>query len=188
MKCGRLRLLIFSLLMQQSSKNQAQPSKSSNYHTSLRYMSVAQVLPGSLLSSSFFAVVYTACVNMSRHGRPCATASILCKHGLVLRAVFGLQTLFYKGRYRQEPYEWVYEGLKPLDMMDVLQTGKGISLTLSVIFLGIARQLNIPMSMVPIPEGICFPHQYSRRPKSIKHTAACSSALASCHQVAVILL
>ena len=65
-----------------------------------------------------------------------------------------LQTLFHKGRFRQEPYEWVYDGLKPLDMMDVLQTNKGISLTLAVSFLGIARHLGIPMSMIPIPEGI----------------------------------
>lgn len=65
-----------------------------------------------------------------------------------------LQTLFHKGRFRQEPYEWVYDGLKPLDMMDVLQTNKGISLTLAVSFLGVARHLGIPMSMVPIPEGI----------------------------------
>ena len=65
-----------------------------------------------------------------------------------------LQTLFHKGRFRQEPYEWVYDGLKPLDMMDVFQTNKGISLTLAVSFLGIAGRLGIPMSMVPIPEGI----------------------------------
>ena len=39
-------------------------------------------------------------------------------------------------------------------MMHVLQSNKGISLTLAVSFLGIARRLGIPMSMVPIPEGI----------------------------------
>ena len=70
-----------------------------------------------------------------------------------------MQRLFHKGRFRQEPYEWVYDGLKPLDIMDVLQTQKGISLSLSVIFLGVARQLGIPMSMVPIPEGTLCPHR-----------------------------
>lgn len=65
--------------------------------------------------------------------------------------------LFHKGRFRQEPYEWVYDGLKPLDMVDVVDTNKGISLTLAVSFLGIARHLGIPMSMVPIPEGTATP-------------------------------
>lgn len=75
-------------------------------------------------------------------------------HLLLLIFVPDLQTLFHKGRFRQEPYEWVYDGLKPLDIMDVLETNKGISLTLAVSFLGVARHLGIPMSMVPIPEGI----------------------------------
>lgn len=64
--------------------------------------------------------------------------------------------MFHKGRFRQEPYEWVYDGLKPLDIVDVVYTNKGISLTLAVTFLGIARHLGIPMSMVPIPEGIAI--------------------------------
>ncbi|KAL3151872.1 hypothetical protein ABBQ38_012834 [Trebouxia sp. C0009 RCD-2024] len=63
------------------------------------------------------------------------------------------KTMFHKGRFRQEPYEWVYDGLKPLDIVDVVYTNKGISLTLAVTFLGIARHLGIPMSMVPIPEA-----------------------------------
>ncbi len=64
-----------------------------------------------------------------------------------------LQTLFHKARFRQDPFEWVYEGLSPLDMLDVLTSGKGISLTLATTFAGVARELGIPMSLLPILEG-----------------------------------
>jgi len=64
-----------------------------------------------------------------------------------------LQTLFHKARFRQDPFEWVYEGLSPLDMLDVLTSGKGISLTLATTFAGVSRELGIPMSLMPILEG-----------------------------------
>jgi len=64
-----------------------------------------------------------------------------------------LQTLFQKARFRQDPFEWVYQGLQPLNMLDVLRSGKGISLTLAAIFAGVARQLGVPVSLVPVLEG-----------------------------------
>ena len=67
-----------------------------------------------------------------------------------------LQTLFHKARFRQDPFEWVYEGLSPLDMLDVLTSGKGISLTLAITFAGVARELGIPVSLLPILEGTPF--------------------------------
>ncbi|KAL0030415.1 hypothetical protein WJX79_003060 [Trebouxia sp. C0005] len=63
------------------------------------------------------------------------------------------QTLFHKARFRQDPFEWVYEGLSPLDMLDVLTSGKGISLTLATTFAGVARELGVPMSLLPILEA-----------------------------------
>lgn len=63
-----------------------------------------------------------------------------------------LQTLFHKKRFRQDPFEWVYEGLDPLNLVAVLQTSKGISLSLAVLYISIARQLGIPMSMMPVVE------------------------------------
>ena len=92
-----------------------------------------------------------------------------------------LQTLFHKGRFRQEPYEWVYDGLKPLDMMDVLQTNKGISLTLAVSFLGIARHLGIPMSMVPVPEGIAA--SYCSISASFCLQCSCVCSASNCTQM-----
>jgi len=38
-------------------------------------------------------------------------------------------------------------------MVDVLTSGKGISLTLATTFAGVARELGIPMSLLPILEG-----------------------------------
>ena len=54
----------------------------------------------------------------------------------------------------------MYEGLQPLNILDVLRTGKGISLTLAVIFAGVARQLEVPVSLMPILEGRTKPPCY----------------------------
>lgn len=62
--------------------------------------------------------------------------------------------LFHKKRFRQDPFEWVYEGLDPLNILAVLQTSKGISLTLAVLYVSIARQLGVPMSIMPAIEGM----------------------------------
>lgn len=55
--------------------------------------------------------------------------------------------------YHQEPFEWVYEGLSPLDQLQVLLSQKGISLTLAVTFAGVAKQLGVPVSLIPLLEG-----------------------------------
>jgi len=76
-----------------------------------------------------------------------------CNETAISASLSCLQTLFHKARFRQDPFEWVYEGLSPLDMVDVLISGKGISLTLATTFAGVARELGIPMSLLPILEG-----------------------------------
>ena len=80
-----------------------------------------------------------------------------------------LQTLFHKKRFRQDPFEWVYEGLDPLNILAVLQTSKGISLTLAVLYVTIARQLGVPMSIMPAVEGNAHHMLYLR-------CLACTSA------------
>ena len=47
----------------------------------------------------------------------------------------------------------MYEGLQPLNLLDVVQTGKGISLTLAVVFAAVATQLGMPVSLMPVLEG-----------------------------------
>ncbi|DBB12185.1 hypothetical protein WJX82_000627 [Trebouxia sp. C0006] len=79
------------------------------------------------------------------------------------------QTLFHKARFRQDPFEWVYEGLSPLDMLDVLTSGKGISLTLAITFAGVARELGIPVSLLPILEA---PVPELAIPENIRHRQA----------------
>lgn len=44
----------------------------------------------------------------------------------------------------------MYDGLKPLNMLDVLRTSKGISFSLAVVFAAVGQGLGIPTSLMPI--------------------------------------
>ena len=75
-----------------------------------------------------------------------------------------------KLRYRFEPFEWVYDGLKPLLLPDVLQTQKGMSLSLAALYCCVARRIGLQLVPVPIyttggklPELECHPAGLGRR-------------------------
>lgn len=55
-------------------------------------------------------------------------------------------------RFREEPYEWVYEGLKPLLLSDVARSRRGMSLSLAVLCCAVARRLGVPLALVRAPE------------------------------------
>ena len=57
-------------------------------------------------------------------------------------------------RFQQKPFEWNYEGLAPLLLRDVLRTRRGISLSLAILFSGVARRLGLCLLPLPVsPAG-----------------------------------
>lgn len=60
-----------------------------------------------------------------------------------------LQVLYARHRYCYRPFEWVYDGLKPLLLPDVLERRRGTPLTLAVLAAGVGRRAGLPL--VPLP-------------------------------------
>ncbi|WIA13527.1 hypothetical protein OEZ85_007099 [Tetradesmus obliquus] len=59
------------------------------------------------------------------------------------------QVLFQQqGRLRCDPFEWVYDGLAPLMLPQVLQTRKGIPLSLAVLAGAVARRLSMQLQLL----------------------------------------
>ncbi|KAF6251695.1 hypothetical protein COO60DRAFT_1558044, partial [Scenedesmus sp. NREL 46B-D3] len=59
------------------------------------------------------------------------------------------QVLFQRhGRLRCDPFEWVYDGLAPLLLPQVLQTRKGLPLSLAVVAGAVARRLGMPLQLL----------------------------------------
>ena len=55
-------------------------------------------------------------------------------------------------KFVEKPFEWAYEGLGPLLLRDVLETRRGISLSLTILFSCIARRLGISLTPVPVSQ------------------------------------
>ena len=51
-------------------------------------------------------------------------------------------------RMQHKPVEWVYDGLRPLLLPDVLRRRKGIPLMLAVTFAAVARRLGVPATLI----------------------------------------
>lgn len=47
-----------------------------------------------------------------------------------------------EGDIKQQPYEWVYDGLKPLLLDNVLETHKGIHISLAALYCAVGRRLS----------------------------------------------
>ncbi len=56
-------------------------------------------------------------------------------------------------RFRQDPYEWVYDGLKPLLLDGLLQTHKGIHISLASLYCAVARRLGCAIYPRTAPES-----------------------------------
>ena len=61
----------------------------------------------------------------------------------VTRAVY--TSLFMDGKrpFRYEPFEWVYDGLAPLLLPDVLRKRRGVPISLAVVLCGVAHRLGL---------------------------------------------
>jgi Transglutaminase-like superfamily len=57
------------------------------------------------------------------------------------------QVLFQQRRFRQEPVEWVYDGLAPAMLPDVVTSGKGITLMMAIVFACVAQRLGVPVAL-----------------------------------------
>ncbi|KAK9827465.1 hypothetical protein WJX74_003759 [Apatococcus lobatus] len=55
-----------------------------------------------------------------------------------------------KHRIRFEPFEWVYDGLKPLLLPDILETKKGMSHSLAALYCCVARRAGLQLIPIPI--------------------------------------
>lgn len=60
-----------------------------------------------------------------------------------------LQVLVKREGFRQKPFEWNYEGLKPLLLHEVLASGRGMTLSLCILFSCVARRLGLILTPVP---------------------------------------
>ncbi len=53
-----------------------------------------------------------------------------------------LQVICKEADIKQQPYEWVYDGLKPLLLDSVLETRKGVHISLAALYCAVARRLS----------------------------------------------
>lgn len=83
----------------------------------------------------------------------CATGDVqlpmLSRWLLGLEDMCCLQALAVKQGFRQKPFEWNYEGLKPLLLHEVLASKRGMSLSLCILFSCIAKRLGLALMPVP---------------------------------------
>ena len=56
-------------------------------------------------------------------------------------------TLFKRLRFKHKPVEWVYDGLAPLLLPDVLRRRKGVPLTLAILYNSVAHRLGLTTSL-----------------------------------------
>ena len=77
-----------------------------------------------------------------------------------------------KEGFRQKPFEWNYEGLKPLLLHEVLASRRGMTLSLCVLFSCVARRLGLALTPVPATvTGGLFLHLSILLPMMIMHRA-----------------
>jgi hypothetical protein len=64
------------------------------------------------------------------------------------------QVLFKQARLRNTPFEWVYDGLAPALLPQVLERSKGMPLSLALVAAAVARRLGVRMQLLCAPEGL----------------------------------
>ena len=64
-----------------------------------------------------------------------------------------LQVLFEDLNFKERPFEWVYEGLQPLELPHVLNARVGPSLTLAALWSCVAGACRLSHVIVPVPQG-----------------------------------
>lgn len=62
------------------------------------------------------------------------------------------QVLFEKHKFRQKPFEWVYDGLSPVMLQDVLESHSGLSVILATIYVCLAACVGNHLVIAPVPK------------------------------------
>ncbi len=65
-----------------------------------------------------------------------------------------MQVLFEQHRFRQTPFEWVYDGLSPVLLADVLDSRKGLSIVLATIYVLVGTDVGLTLTMAPVPRAV----------------------------------
>lgn len=72
---------------------------------------------------------------------------------LTCGALLSMQVLFSEAKLRNTPFEWVYDGLAPALLPQVLKRRKGMPLSLTLVAAAVARRLGMPMQLLCAAEG-----------------------------------
>lgn len=85
------------------------------------------------------------------------------------------KVLFEKHKFRQKPFEWVYDGLSPVLLHDVLESRSGLSILLATIYVSVAAHLSprYYLVMAPVPKT---PNAASLAGSLISRTAVSATA------------
>jgi len=68
-------------------------------------------------------------------------------------ALLAVQVLFQQAKLRNAPFEWVYDGLAPALLPQVLQRSKGMPLSLALVAAAVGRRLGMQLQLLCAPEG-----------------------------------
>lgn len=63
------------------------------------------------------------------------------------------KVLFQQAKLRNAPFEWVYDGLAPALLPQVLQRSKGMPLSLALVAAAVGRRLGMQLQLLCAPEG-----------------------------------
>ena len=64
-----------------------------------------------------------------------------------------LQVVRQDLKFRQEPFEWVYDGLKPLLLDEVLTSQKGMHISLAAVYTATGRRLGLQLLPQQVPSS-----------------------------------
>lgn len=67
--------------------------------------------------------------------------------------LLAVQVLFQQAKLRNAPFEWVYDGLAPALLPQVLKRSKGMPLSLALVAAAVGRRLGMQLQLLCAPEG-----------------------------------
>ncbi|MEW5310833.1 MAG: hypothetical protein WDW38_002594 [Sanguina aurantia] len=92
-------------------------------------------------------------------GAPAASGHVLLRSQLE-----NISKLMFKHhKMKHEPVEWLYDGVGPLLLPEVLETGKGVPLTLAIAHQSVARRLGVPTLLFNATTGGVQEHRHQQR-------------------------
>jgi hypothetical protein len=87
-------------------------------------------------------------------GQPVKICPTVLNHHISVCSTAVPQVLFKQAKLRNAPFEWVYDGLAPALLPQVLARSKGMPLALALVVAAVARRLGVRMRLLCAPEAI----------------------------------